>query len=115
MKKSHAQARVEETVSDFQENVSEFMENAKPIADRVVKKSKELYEEASSYLPENSRQIVGLTAAGLTIGLIGYGIGKSRNKQPLIEQASEASSQLSGQLAPVFKFLKLWMLYRLSV
>jgi DNA-binding NarL/FixJ family response regulator len=106
---------VQTQATQLQDSVLQWVDQAKPKALEAVQKSKDAVRYAVDHLPENSNKIIAYTAAGLAVGIIGYKLGKVRRKDPVIEQATLASAKFAAQLSPVFKFLKLWMIYRISV
>ena len=80
-----------------------------------MQKLKDAVRNVVDRLHENSEKIIAYTAAGLAVEIIEYKLGKVRRKDPVIEQATLASAKFAAQLLPVLKFLKLWMIYRISV
>jgi hypothetical protein len=115
MKKHQVEEAIEEGYSDLQENISKIADKAKPFAEKVIKTSQDLYSEALDHLPAGSNKVIGYAAAGLALGVVAYQLGKSSRRPPLLERTTEASGKLNEQLAPAFKFLKMWMLYRMSI
>ena len=119
MKESSTAQKIEETVHEniahLEENFSELFEKAKPFVQDALRDSKKFYHEVMTDLPEGSNKIAGAVVAGLVIGIIGFKMGRNKVPPTVPEQAAEVTSDVSKQLAPVFKFIKLWMFYRLSV
>lgn len=113
--KRNVQRAVKEEFSNLESGVSQLTEKVMPYLEQAVDKSKEFYNDAVEAIPEDKRRVVALTAAGLAVGVIAYKLGKLRRSESLPKAVSEATGDLSNQLAPVFKFIKLWMLYRVSV
>ena len=118
MKESSTAKKIEETVheniSHLEENFSELLEKAKPFVQDAIRDTKKLYHEVAQDLPVGSQKIAGAVVAGLVIGILGYKMGRTKTPPTVTEQAVEATNDVSKQLAPVFKFIKLWMFYRLS-
>jgi hypothetical protein len=93
-------------------------------ASKFLDQSKELYAQAKEWLPENSNMVIGIAAAGLTLGAVGFMLGKSRAPSPEKRESQSkaegmkrrASDKVNGfDFSPVYKILKLWMLYRIAV
>lgn len=116
--------QAQETFNRAQEGIYHFVEKAKPVAEDLAKKSKQLYNDVREKLPENSEKYAAIAAAGLAVGFIAYQVGKNQGKSStVVEKASEAASQAKENLKPVvndfvtpgLKLVKLWMFYRLSL
>lgn len=107
----------------LQDNVSQLVERAKPVAENVMDRSKQVYKNAVESLPENSEKYIGLAALGLVSAFVGYQLGKGKKpvkstiekvKDAAVETKKELASDYNEYFVPAFKFVKLWMFYRLS-
>src|ERR1035437_64251 len=98
---------------------TQLREATEPIASSVYDKSKEMYGAAKEWVPENYGKTIALGSAAVAIGLLGYYAGRGR--KPSLPKLSEqpitknTDNRTDIDLSPVFKFLKLWMLYRVAV
>jgi hypothetical protein len=98
--------------------LSKAYERSKDVLGGVSSETKEFYEGARRWLPEHYEVVA--VAAGF--GLLGYLAGRRSRPKPSLEivrPAKEAAAALPGSfseldIAPFFKFLKLWMLYRVA-
>jgi hypothetical protein len=111
------------------EKVSHLLDDSKQVADRVMEKSKDLYGKFEDRVPENARKALLLGASGLLVGFVGYRLGKShgrgkalasRSAEKLAERSSELASEIPKKAfnidySPVYKLVKLWMLYRIAL
>jgi hypothetical protein len=130
MNSAQFQDQAQETLTELKNNLSHFMDRAQPFAEDAYNKSKEFYKNTMERLPDQSDRYLLLGAAGLTIGFIGYRIGKKRNQNSLIKQVTHSASEIKKDfkkdlspdlslmmndlITPAFKFVKLWMFYKLS-
>lgn len=118
-------ARFEEQIQSGSETISEAFEKSKPFLRSAMERSREYldrgrdyYDEASGWLSENRGLAIGAVSAAAGIGLIGYLIGRSGRtsaSERISEVAESSASAIERNFSPVFKFLKLYFLYRAKV
>lgn len=105
------------------ENLSKAFERSKDVFGDVTDRAKDLYSDAQRWVPEHRGTVALVSAAAVGFCLIGYSAGRRSQRRSSARRVSgplrEAASAVPGQfgeidLAPVFKFLKLWMLYRVA-
>jgi hypothetical protein len=99
--------------------VSEAMNMTRNTLDDVVAKGKKLYDDAREWAPENTALIAGVGGGLIVAGLLGFVAGRA-GRRPVARRLEERLGQLPGRvqdvdLGPVFKFIKLWMLYRIAM
>ena len=89
-------------------------EKSKDFVDTVKDESVAAYEEARRWVPEHRTAVAVSGAAAISVGLMGYALGRKR-AQPARGPFSNAISRAPElDLSPIFRFLGLWMLYRVA-
>jgi hypothetical protein len=110
-------------LTDASEKLAQAYERSRDVLGTVAGETKDLYHDARTWLPDNYGRVVVLTSAAAGVGLIGYLVGRrSRSMRataprpgPLREMGAVHPEHVPEfDIAPFFKFLKLWMLYRVA-
>lgn len=98
------------------EKLSYIYDKSRDAIDAAAGEAQVLYEKVRPWLPDRTGAVVLSSAVGA--GLLGYLAGRrsraraARRTQPTVAAALAPVSELD--IAPFFKFLKLWMLYRVA-
>lgn len=102
-------------------DAAEFFQNAydksKDFIGSVKKESRAAYEDVRRWAPQHPTAIAVSASAALCLGAFGYALGRRRSART--ERLSAAASAAVARtqeldLSPFFRFLKLWMLYRVA-
>ncbi len=105
------------------ENLSTAYERSRDVFEDVTDQAQHLYEDARQWVPEHRGTVALLSSTAVGLCLLGYFAGRRSHSGhaalPASRQLRETASALPNQLGdiditPVFKFLKLWMLYRVA-
>ncbi len=123
-----AEKFVDQSVETLSKGITELRDrsaNLKSVAIDVAEKSRAVFDDVREQLPEGSERIIGLVAAGAAIGVASYLAGRRQGSRPAVAvtrltksgepTAERTSRNLTSDLEPVFKFVKLWMLYRAAM
>jgi hypothetical protein len=109
---------------------SEIFEKSEAAVHDIFSKGRDLLAEASEWAPRNKPLVAGIAGAVVAVGAVGFLLGRAgrRKAEPSSRERMATVSALPSRLAerpavqtpeinlePVFKFLKLWMLYRIAV
>jgi hypothetical protein len=102
------------------EQFSRLYEQSQHLFDDVADRTKHLYEDAREWVPEHQGTIWALTGIGAGACLLGYLAGRrARQERTLPSMAAQTVSATRSQMPeldirPFFKFISLWMLYRVA-
>jgi hypothetical protein len=93
-------------------------EGSKGALGTVADETKDLYRDARTWAPEHYGQVAILSSAAVGVCLLGYFAGRRSRGTPAaqsrIRPLQEAVNIPEFDVTPFFKFLKLWMLYRVA-
>jgi hypothetical protein len=88
-------------------------DKSKDIADVVKRESRAVYGDVRQWLPEHPTAVAVSVSAVVCAGAVGYTLGRRRHRRTGIVSAAIARAP-ELNVAPFFKFLKLWLLYRVA-
>jgi hypothetical protein len=99
------------------EQFSRLYDQSRHLFNDVAGRTKHLYEDAREWVPEHQRTVWALTGACAGACLLGYLAGRSARQERTL--AAQTVSATGGQLPeldvrPIFRFISLWMLYRVA-
>jgi len=111
----------------FSDRISNGFGQSERLIDDVANKTTRLYRDGTFSIPEHYRAAAMLSATAVASCLVGFAAGRRRHRRRR-EQGSTALRPASQGQAPVargpslpemdlsavFRFLKLWMLYRVA-
>jgi hypothetical protein len=97
-------------------------ERSKDVLGTVADETQDLYRDARAWVPDHYGQVAILSSAAVGVCLLGYFAGRrsrgtpatQSRSSPLQERAAQAVNLPEFDVTPFFKFLKLWMLYRVA-
>jgi hypothetical protein len=99
-------------------DVEDAFEHVQDFAGQAVDKTREVYEEIQSRLPENFREYLPWAGAGLAVGLIGYGLGRrGAHRREMLPEFSNSKIEFRGNqfnLEPIYRLARLWLLTRIT-
>lgn len=100
------------------EKLSHFYDRSRDVFDAAAGEAQDLYQTARTWLPDHYGRVAVLSSAAVGGCLVGYLAGRRSRSRPA-HRPGPAVAALPGHLpemdiAPFFKFLKLWMLYRVA-
>ena len=104
------------------ENLSKAYARGEQVFGEVAETTKGLYREGQRWLPEHYREVAIVSATALGACLVGFAAGRTRTRSAAValaetpKQSAAAERGLLAEMdiAPFFRFLKLWMLYRVA-
>jgi len=79
--------------------------------------SRTVYKDARRWVPEHPTVVVVSASAALCIGVFGFTLGRRRRRQADAERGTFSAAMARApelDLSPFFKFIKLWMMYRVA-
>jgi len=98
---------------------TEMFQNAydksREFIDTVKHESRAAYKEARQWVPEHRTAVAVSASVALCVGAFGYALGRqrrARSQRSTLSAALERTPEID--LAPFFRFIKLWMLYRIA-
>jgi len=80
----------------------------------VKKESRAAYKEARQWVPEHPTAIAVSASVALCAGAFGYALGRQRARSERSRFAAAFERTPKVDLGPFFRFVKLWMLYRIA-
>jgi hypothetical protein len=94
-------------------------ERSKDVLEDASDKAKVLYRDAREWVPEHRSAVAVVSSGVIGCYLLGYLSGRARRRQALPARPPEMITTLRGQipeldLKPFFRFVSLWMLYRVA-
>jgi hypothetical protein len=88
---------------------------SKDLIDTVADQSGELYGDLRRWVPEHRTAVAWSAAAAVGMAGLGYLIGRGRAAEAAEERRSLPAVRMPElDIAPFFKFVSLWMLYRVA-
>lgn len=82
----------------------------------VTQESRAAYEEARQWIPKHPTAVAISASVALCAVAFGYVLGRQRHAQADRRGLSATLERTSDMdLGPFFRFIKLWMLYRIAV
>jgi hypothetical protein len=90
---------------------------SKDLIGTVADESRAAYKDVRKWVPQHPTAVAVSASAALSLGALGYALGRRRGRtaarrESLVSTAIARAPQLA--VAPFFRFLKLWMLYRIA-
>jgi len=104
-------ARTNETAELFQK----AYDKSKDFIGTVKHESRAAYDEARRWVPEHPTAVAVTASAALSVGLLGFVLGRrrrARERRLFISSAVARAPQLN--LSRFFRIASLWMLYRIA-
>lgn len=122
--------------------LSDTYKQGEALATRAAERARDFYHRAEDRLPEGSMRYAGLAFAGLTIGVVSYQLGKSRERSSPVRKSVQRMSEMTERarksgderlssaervtksaakeaekfdFTPLYKLAKLWLVYRMSL
>ena len=99
-------------------DAAQFFQNAfdksKDFIGSVQKESRTAYEDVRRWVPEHPTAIAVSASAALCLGAFGYTLGRRRSARTATLSSAAVARTQELDLSPFFRFLKLWMLYRVA-
>jgi len=91
-------------------------DRSKDFVDTVKDESRAMYDEARRWAPQHPTALAVSASAALSVGLVGYALGRRRRTRTEPERGSGSVARVPElDLSPFFRFVSLWMLYRVAV
>ena len=89
---------------------------SKDLIDTVADQSGELYSDLRSWIPKHRRAVAVSAGAAFGLCAVGYLMGRGRTRPEVEVKASAPAALRMPELdiAPFFKFVSLWLLYRVA-
>jgi hypothetical protein len=90
-------------------------DKSKEFIGTVKQESRAAYKEARQWVPEHPTAIAVSASVAVCAGAFGYVLGRQRRAQADRSRFSTALERAPEiDLGPFFRFLKIWMLYRIA-
>ena len=89
-------------------------DKSKEFVDTVKHESRVLYEDARRWVPEHPTAVTVSASAAVSVGLLGYALGRRRARAAKGPISTAIARAPELDLSPIFRFLGLWMLYRVA-
>jgi hypothetical protein len=105
------------TSTDPAELLQNAYDKSREFVGTVQEESRAIYDEARRWIPKHPTAVAVSASAALTIGVAGYALGRRRAARAAAGQGtlSAAVARVPElDLSPFFRFLKLWMLFRVA-
>jgi len=93
-------------------------DRSKDFVDTVKDESRAMYDEARRWAPQHPTALAVSASAAVSVGLVGYALGRRRRTRTEPEKGTGSSARARVpelDLSPFFRFVSLWMLYRVAV
>ena len=106
-------ARSSHTAQLFQQ----AYDKSKELVDTVKDESRTMYDEARRWAPQHPTALAVSASAAVSLGLFGFALGRRRRARQEAERTTVSSAIARVpelDLAPIFRFVSLWMLYRVA-
>lgn len=98
------------TSTDAAELLHTAFDKSKEFVDTIKQDSRAAYEEARRWVPKHPTAAAVSATAAVSVGLIGYAIG--RRGRPERKRVFDRAPDFD--LSPFFRLFGLWMLYRIA-
>ena len=102
------------TSTDTAEFVQNAFDRSKDFIHTVKKESRTAYEDVRRWAPQHPTAIAVSASAALCLGAFGYALGRRRSARTETLSSAAVARAQELDLSPFFRFLKLWMLYRVA-
>ena len=93
-------------------------DRSKDLVDTVKDESRTMYDEARRWAPQHPTALAVSASAAVSVGLVGYALGRRRRTRTEPERGTVSATKARVpelDLSPFFRFISLWMLYRVAV
>lgn len=103
------------TSRETAERLQGAYDKSKEFIGTVTEESRAAYEEARQWVPKHPTAVAISASVAFCAGAIGYALGRQRRAEATRRTLSAALERAPEfDLAPFFRFIKLWMLYRIA-
>jgi hypothetical protein len=104
--------------SSAEQLFQEAYDKTKDFVDTVKDESRAVYDEARRWVPKHQTAVAVSASAFVSVGLFAYALGRRRRRAQAEAERSTVSAAIARvpelDLSPFFRFVKLWMLYRVA-
>jgi hypothetical protein len=89
---------------------------SKDLIGNFAQESGSRFEDLRRWVPSHPTAVAVSASAAVSVGILGFLLGRRRQAPQTVTEKAFASAARMPELdiAPFFKFLKLWMLYRVA-
>ncbi len=89
---------------------------SKDLIGNFAQESGNRFEDLRRWMPNHPTAVAVSASAAVGVGIVGFLLGRRRRAPQTVTEKTLASAARLPELdiAPFFKFLKLWMLYRVA-
>ena len=81
----------------------------------VTEESRAAYDEARRWVPKHPTAVAVSASVAVCAGVFGYVLGRQRARANSSRFAATLERAPEIDLAPFFRFIKVWLLYRIAV
>lgn len=99
------------------ELLQEAYDKTKDFVDTVKDESRAVYDEARHWVPKHPTAMAVSASAVVSVGLVAYALGRRRSTRTEAEKTTVSAAIArvpEVDLSPFFRFVTLWMLYRVA-
>ena len=97
------------------ERLQSAYDKSREFVDTVTQESRAAYDEARRWVPKHQTAVAVGASVAVCVGAFGYMLGRQRRARSERSRLSAALQRTPEiNLGPFFKFIKLWLLYRIA-
>jgi len=104
------------TSRDTAERLQDAYDKSREFIGTVTQESRAAYNEARQWVPKHPTAVAISASVALSAAAFGYVLGRQRRARAADRSALSAALERTPDidLGPFFRFIKLWMLYRIA-
>lgn len=102
------------TSRDTAEMFQNAYDKSKEFIGTVKQESRAAYKEARQWVPEHQTTVAVAASIAVCAGAFGYALGRKRTRSERTSFSTALERTPEIDLGTFFRFIKLWMLYRIA-
>ena len=98
------------------ERLQDAYDKSREFIGTVTQESRAAYKEARQWVPKHPTAVAVSASVALCAGALGYTLGRQRRSRAAEKRTFAAALGRAPEidLGPFFRFIKLWLLYRIA-